>query len=36
MSASDPKKQRGEDDSGDIVADVRRYLATLPKKDGSA
>jgi len=34
MSASDPKKQRGEDDSGDIVADVRRYLATLPKKDG--
>jgi GTP pyrophosphokinase len=34
MSASDAEKTRTESVSDDIVAEVRQYLATLPKKDG--
>jgi len=34
MSVTDTGKQHDEDDADDIVADVRRYLATLPKKEG--
>ena len=34
MSASDAEEQGGHSDSDDIVAEVRDYLRTLPKKDG--
>ncbi|NQV86823.1 MAG: bifunctional (p)ppGpp synthetase/guanosine-3',5'-bis(diphosphate) 3'-pyrophosphohydrolase, partial [Woeseiaceae bacterium] len=34
MSASDAEEQEGRGDSDNIVAKVRVYLATLPKKDG--
>ena len=34
MSASHTEKQANDSDTDDIVAEVRRYLAALPKKDG--
>jgi GTP pyrophosphokinase len=34
MSATDTEKQASDDPTDDIVADVRRYLAALPKKEG--
>jgi GTP pyrophosphokinase len=34
MSATDTEKQASDDPTDDIVAEVRRYLAALPKKEG--
>ena len=34
MSATHTEKQANDSDTDDIVAEVRRYLAALPKKDG--
>ena len=36
MSATDTEKQANDSDTDDIVAEVRQYLAALPKKDGLA
>jgi GTP pyrophosphokinase len=34
MSATDTEKQANHDHTNDIIGEVRRYLAALPKKDG--